>query len=133
MLGSLKRKEQPWLLSFDFVYGSAFLCQLPALELDDTLAVMFDGLRSHYAALVILQLAAQLMGQLACGSDHDVESLLGMTRAGQAEEEAHRAGAEAFDVVQVESAGLERVGHGEQHFAVAGHAFMAVKDVHLAE
>jgi hypothetical protein len=52
---------------------------------------------------VILQLAAQFVGQLARSGDHHVEGLLGVTRARQTEEEAHRAGAEAFDVVQVES------------------------------
>jgi len=94
---------------------------------------MLDGLRRQHATLVILEFAIELMGQLARSSDHYVERLLGVARAWQAEEEAHRTGAEMVDVVQVEDARLDRVGHREQHFAVAGHALVTVEDVHFAK
>ena len=37
------------------------------------------------------------------------------------------------DVVQIKDARLDRVGHGEQDFAVTGHAFVAVENIHLAK
>ncbi len=94
---------------------------------------MLDGLRGHDAALIILQFAIQLVSQFASGGNHHVECLLGMTRAWQAEEEADRTGAEMVDIVQVEHAGLDRIGHREQHFAVASHALVTVENVHLAK
>src|SRR3989338_5519160 len=112
---------------------SALVGQLLAFELDDALAIVLDGLRGDYAALVILELAVQFVSQLAGRRDHHVERLLGMTRARQAEEKAHGAGAETLDIVQVEGPGLERIGHGEQHLAIAGHAFVTVEDIHLSE
>src|SRR5476649_2283307 len=97
---------------------STTLGQCTALEFDDALAVVFDGLRGHDAALVIFQFAIEFVSQFACSGNHDVERLLRMTRAWQTEEETHSAGAEMVDVVQIKHAWLDRVGHGEQHFAV---------------
>src|SRR3989344_5490464 len=87
---------------------------LSTFELDDALTVMLDGLGGQHAALVVLQLAVEFLGELARGSDHDIKSLLRMARAGQTEEEAHGRGGEVIDVIQVEGAGLDRIGHGEQ-------------------
>ncbi|GBH11671.1 hypothetical protein KPSA1_05114 [Pseudomonas syringae pv. actinidiae] len=94
---------------------------------------MLDGLRGHDTALVIFQFAIQLVSQLASGSNHHIKSLLRTTRAWQAKEEADCAGAEMVDVVQIEYAGLDRIGHREQHFAVASHAFVTVENVHFAK
>ena len=94
---------------------------------------MLDGLGGENAALVILQLAVELLGQLARRSNHDIEGLLGMAWAGQTEEEAHGRRGEVIDVVQIESTRLDGIGHGEQHLAIAGHAFVAMEDVHFAE
>ena len=94
---------------------------------------MFDGLGGEHAALVVLELAVELLGQLAGSGHHHVERLFGVTRAWQAKEETHRRGAEQVDIVQIERARLDRVGHGEQHFAVTGHAFVTMEDIHLAK
>src|SRR5690606_35020231 len=106
---------------------------LPALVLDGALAVMLDGLRGEHAALIILAFAIELGRELARGCHHYVEGLLGMTRAWQAEEETHCRRGEVVDVVQVEHPGLDRIGHGKQHFAVAGHAFVTMENIHLTE
>ncbi|RMT83810.1 hypothetical protein ALP40_05455 [Pseudomonas viridiflava] len=113
--------------------SAATLSQCATLELNDALAVVLDGLRGHDAALIIFQLAVQFMRQLACCCDHHVKRLLGMTRTRQTQEEAHGAGAEMVDVVQIENPRLDGVGHREQHFAVTRHAFVTMEDVHLAE
>src|SRR5690606_13497369 len=57
--------------------SSALLGQVPALEIGDALAVVFDGLGGQHAALVILELAIELMGELAGCGDHHIEGLLG--------------------------------------------------------
>src|SRR5690606_8328686 len=71
----------------------AFLGHVLAFEVDDTLAVVLDGLCSQHAALIILEVAFQLAGQLARRGHHQIEGLFGIARAGQAEEEADRTGA----------------------------------------
>src|SRR3990167_4048883 len=69
---------------------SALIGQLLAFIFDDALAVVFDCLRGHHAALVIFQLAIEFMCQFARCGNHYIESLFGMTRARQTEEEAYR-------------------------------------------
>src|SRR3990167_6433419 len=112
---------------------SALIGQLLAFIFNDALTIVFDCLRGHHATLVILQLTTQFMGQFTRRRHHHIKRLFGMTRARQTEEETHGAGAEAFNVVEIKSARLQRIGHGEQHFTIARHAFVTMEDVHLAE
>ena len=84
-------------------------------------------------ALVVFEFAVEFLGQLARCCHHHIKCLLGMTRAWQAEEEAHRWRAEQIDVVQIEHARFHGVGHGEQDFAVASHAFVTVENIHFTE
>ena len=60
---------------------STALGVLLALELGDTLAVMFDGLGSQDAALFILEIAAKFMGQLAGSCNHQIQGLFGVAWA----------------------------------------------------
>ena len=109
---------------------SAFLSQGATLEFNDALTVVFDGLGSQHAALVIFKLTIELLRQLACSGNHHIKGLFGMTRPRQAEEEAHGRGAEQVDIIKIEHARFHGIGHGEQHFTVTRHAFMTVENIH---
>src|SRR5471032_104368 len=132
-LGPLRSQSGASPLATTALLTLALLGQGATFEFNDALTVMLDGLSGQHAALVVFQFAVQFLGQLACRSHHHVEGLLRMTWAWQAEEEAHRRSAEVVDVVQIKDARLDRIGHGEQHFAVTRHAFVAMENIHLAK
>ena len=83
--------------------------------------------------MFVFQVATQLVGEFAGGGDHQVQRLFGVARAGQAHEEADRANMALIQFVQIKDTRFECIGHGEQHIAVAAHAFMAVEDIHIAK
>src|SRR5690554_4084462 len=71
-------------------WNSAAMAHALALEFGDTLAVMLYGLGGEHAAVLILEVASQLLPDLACGGNHQIQSLLGMPRTGKPHEEADR-------------------------------------------
>src|SRR5690554_785571 len=106
---------------------------VPALKINDPLAVVLNGLCGQHAAMVVLELAAQLTDQLARHAQHQLKGFLGFFRAGQAHEQAQGLGGKIIDLFQVEGTRIEGVGHGEQLGASSGHGFVAMEDVHLAK
>ena len=82
--------------------------------------------------MLVFQVTAQFVGELAGCGDHQIQCLFGMARAGQAHEETDRADVALVQLVQIKHARLERVGHGEQHITIAAHAFMTMEDIHIA-
>src|SRR5690606_19166832 len=114
-------------------WNSAAMAHALALELGDTLAVMLYGLGGEHAAVLILEVASQLLSDLACGGDHQVQCLLRMPRTWQPHEEADGPHVTGFQRIRIKSAGLERIGHGEQDIAITGHVLVAMENVHVAE
>src|SRR5690554_878723 len=100
-------------------------------EFTDALPTVFNRLRSHYAASLVLQFTTHVAHNALSGFEHEFECLHGIGWPGQAHEETDSRSIQSRHILRPEGSRLHRVGNAELHRCGGVSTFMAVVDVHV--